>query len=72
MKLYAAVTSERASKGQGGNEWIEFIMSIDKDVNKQVRLYADGIHSAYMVEAMARNYFTTARCVRPVKSPCTE
>ena len=22
MKLYATVTSERASKGQGGNEWL--------------------------------------------------
>jgi hypothetical protein len=42
MKLYAAVTSERASKGQGGNEWLECIMGIDKDMNKQVRLYTDG------------------------------
>lgn len=26
MKLYATVTSERASKGQGGNEYINFVL----------------------------------------------
>lgn len=39
MKLYATITSERASKSQGGNEWIETILSVDR-VSK-VRLYMD-------------------------------
>lgn len=29
MKLYATTTSERASKGQGGNEYLEIELSID-------------------------------------------
>ncbi len=32
MKLYATVTSERASKGQGGNEYIEIELKVlDRD-----------------------------------------
>ena len=30
MKLYAKVTSERASKGQGGNEYISILLKNDK------------------------------------------
>lgn len=30
MKLYATTTSERASKGQGGNDYIETIITNDK------------------------------------------
>lgn len=32
MKLYATVTSERASKGQGGNEYIEIILKVQDRV----------------------------------------
>lgn len=28
MKLYATVTSERATKGQGGNEFIDYILTV--------------------------------------------
>lgn len=40
MRLYATVTSERASKGQGGNEFVlvEFTLA-DKSVIGQVELY---------------------------------
>lgn len=30
MKLYATTTSERASKGQGGNEFIEVLIEAEK------------------------------------------
>lgn len=33
MKLYATTTSERASKGQGGNEWIEIELSAGEKGN---------------------------------------
>ncbi len=31
MKLYATTTSERASKGQGGNEFIKAVFTVNKD-----------------------------------------
>lgn len=41
MKLYATVTSERASKGQGG-EWLEILISgADKKPIYQVDINAD-------------------------------
>ncbi len=38
MKLYATVASERATKGQGGNKFIEAIFSIDRFEMIKVRL----------------------------------
>lgn len=38
MKLYATITSERASKGQGGNEFIESIITIDEGKRKAVHI----------------------------------
>ncbi len=37
MKLYATTTSERASKGQGGNEFLEIVIT-DKDKNTIIKL----------------------------------
>ncbi len=34
MKLYATVTSERASKGQGGNDKLEILITIDGKLRK--------------------------------------
>lgn len=31
MKLYATTTSERASKGQGGNEWLTIDLTVKND-----------------------------------------
>jgi len=31
MKLYATTTSERASKGQGGNEYLNIVITVGKD-----------------------------------------
>lgn len=39
MKLYATTTSERASKGQGGNEYIISEFSVDREIIGQVELY---------------------------------
>lgn len=38
MKLYATTTSERASKGQGGNEYINGVFTCDEDIVIQVRI----------------------------------
>jgi hypothetical protein len=40
MKLYATTTSERASKGQGGNEFLQINI---KDLNEKVFLQIDVI-----------------------------
>jgi hypothetical protein len=32
MKLYATTTSERASKGQGGNKFIKSVITADEEV----------------------------------------
>ena len=43
MKLYATVTSERASKGQGGNEYINFnLKDENENVFVEVRAIPDG------------------------------
>ena len=39
MKLYATVTSERASKGQGGNEYIIVNFTVNHELVGQVELY---------------------------------
>lgn len=38
MKLYATVTSERATKGQGGNKYIFSVFSVDRVTVGQVEL----------------------------------
>ena len=52
MKLYATTTSERASKGQGGNDYLETLYNIaDKDqATFRVRVIND--------EKMGQIYFT--------------
>jgi hypothetical protein len=39
MKLYATVTSERASKGQGGNKYVYADFSVDHERVGEVELY---------------------------------
>ena len=39
MKLYATTTSERASKGQGGNEYVVSEFNVEREVIGQVELY---------------------------------
>jgi len=39
MKLYATTTSERASKGQGGNEYIRIELQSDREKNEFVIVY---------------------------------
>jgi len=36
MKLYATVTSDRASKGQGGNEYIEIVLKNEDKIDEYV------------------------------------
>ena len=36
MKLYAKTTSERASKGQGGNKKLEINLTIDDKLRKEI------------------------------------
>jgi hypothetical protein len=51
MKLYATTTSERASKGQGGNNKIIVNLIIDpiarKEVGNLVMTYEDGLYTVY-------------------------
>ena len=51
MKLYATVTSDRASKGQGGNSRLEIELTIDpverKEVGRVIMDYTDNIYSIY-------------------------
>lgn len=39
MKLYATVTSERATKGQGGNDFLEIIVTLNDKFNKYLSLF---------------------------------
>lgn len=42
MKLYATTTSERASKGQGGNEFLQILITNEEKNNiAQVNIYND-------------------------------
>jgi hypothetical protein len=36
MKLYATVTSERASKGQGGNNQVEILLQVDPKTKAEI------------------------------------
>jgi len=36
MKLYGTITSERASKGQGGNDFIHATISLNKETKEQL------------------------------------
>ena len=54
MKLYAKVQSERASKGQGGNEYLN--ITILRKVNGQnVPVYFLGVYEGEMVLTNAQN-----------------
>lgn len=39
MKLYGTITSDRASKGQGGNEFLSFEFTVGEEDEKQTILY---------------------------------
>lgn len=39
MKLYATVTSERASKGQGGNKFVYSQFTLERELIGEVELY---------------------------------
>ena len=39
MKLYATTTSERASKGQGGNKYLNVFINIDERRSDRFRLF---------------------------------
>ena len=39
MKLYATITSERASKGQGGNEWINLELRSGSTKDSKIAYY---------------------------------
>ena len=41
MKLYATTTSERASKGQGGNEYLEITLRIDRERYSHTLIYTE-------------------------------
>jgi hypothetical protein len=36
MKLYATTTSERASKGQGGNEYLQIEITVDTGIKEKI------------------------------------
>lgn len=55
MKLYATVTSERASKGQGGNEKIEADFSINRDVILTVNMGVSANGENYSLWATDEN-----------------
>lgn len=38
MKLYATTTSERASKGQGGNKFLKILITVGKNREKMIAL----------------------------------
>lgn len=49
MKLYATVSSERASKGQGGNEYLAIQVQNEKQEKVLTILYsADGLGKMYL------------------------
>ena len=60
MKLYATVTSERASKGQGGNERLEItIQDEEKEVLAEITVLPSGtmiIDKGKDVEVVINNY----------------
>ena len=57
MKLYATVTSERASKGQGGNEFLDLVLTYKPKTGEpfpfltlEVFPMPDGIAIAYKID----------------------
>ena len=52
MKLYATVTSERASKGQGGNEYIEVVL---KDEEQKIRYIINYTQDGIMVRSSKKH-----------------
>ena len=51
MKLYASVSSERATKGQGGNKQVTVNLKIDpvarKEIGNLVMRHENGIYTVY-------------------------
>lgn len=78
MKLYATITSERASKGQGGNEYlIVQLQSEDKDIvgtltmkphglNSYQILWTSGLHEAVLIKdgILTKGKKQTGECIR--------
>lgn len=63
MKLYATTTSERASKGQGGNDYIEInITDEDKDLIATIGLKPKRfINDTYIVQIGYNGHFTSLK-----------
>ena len=55
MKLYGTITSERASKGQGGNEFLDYILSVgsSKDSREVLKIRAKVYHNEKAEECFA-------------------
>lgn len=47
MKLYATITSERASKGQGGNKFLN--ITIQRDAKKRIPTFFVGVYENELV-----------------------
>jgi hypothetical protein len=60
MKIYATVTSDRASKGQGGNEYIIVDLNVGRERIGQIELYysADTENPAYSKEGINTDEWT--------------
>ena len=49
MKLYATVTSERASKGQGGNEFLEIVI-MNEEKEQQARFDVTNDENGFILD----------------------
>lgn len=49
MKLYATVTSERATKGQGGNDYLDIRLSVSNDRIEAGRIIVEPSGTGYKV-----------------------
>lgn len=49
MKLYATVTSERATKGQGGNDFLDVFLTVERDAISAGHVYIQSEGDGYKV-----------------------
>lgn len=57
MTLYATTTSERASKGQGGNEYLETLYYLTSKENPQVRVKVTNDEKIGLIYFSIEEYF---------------
>lgn len=56
MKLYATTTSERATKGQGGNEFLQILLTSDNAENiAKINMYYDKANSQIVTTFLPLN-----------------